>query len=85
MCRLEKGKWSPLPRGASVPRAEDADRGKTTWAVISDDPAKAATSLVQVAQGSNRIDESKLLYGGDGSNTRCIRASKSTEGAVAIR
>lgn len=85
VCRLEKGKWSPLPRGASVPRAEDADRGKTTWAVISDDPAKAATSLVQVAQGSNRIDESKLFSPVTGATRVAYALRKTPEGAVAIR
>ncbi|MFO0658826.1 MAG: hypothetical protein U0165_03185 [Polyangiaceae bacterium] len=84
-CRLEKGKWTALPKGATVPRAEDSERGKTQWAVISDDSGKAASSLVQVMQGSNRIDEVKLLASVPGNTHFAYAFRKTPEGGVAIR
>jgi hypothetical protein len=87
VCRLGKERWAALARGASIPGAEQADRGKTAWAVAAGDPSKGSVVMVHgLHQPAGKIEEVVLLAPvRDGNTVSVALSATQVEGAAAVR
>jgi hypothetical protein len=85
-CRLDRERWLPLPRGASLPGAGHADRGKVAWAVLAEDPARGSVTMVHApASGAGRLEEVPLLGPSPQAAQTLLAAQPQVEGGVALR
>ncbi|HEU4405479.1 MAG TPA: hypothetical protein VFS43_09335 [Polyangiaceae bacterium] len=85
-CRLDRERWLPLPRGASLPGAAQADRGKVAWAVLAEDPARGSVSMVHApASSAGRLEEVTLLGPTPQAGQMLVAAQPQVEGGVALR
>ncbi|HEU4532719.1 MAG TPA: hypothetical protein VFS00_01330, partial [Polyangiaceae bacterium] len=86
VCRLDRERWLPLPRGASLPGAAQADRGKVAWAVLAEDPARGSATMVHApAASAGRLEEVALLGPSPQPGQVIVAAQPQIEGGVALR
>jgi hypothetical protein len=85
VCRLSKDKWIPLPRGAVLPSAQVADRGKNLWSTSIEDEVRGSVSVVHALPGG-KIEEVPLFPPiARSSKSALLVSGTQIEGTAAVR